>query len=67
MIHFIVGIQQAIHTQKKLNKKHGDKRKHSSHQSGKPVPPAQSPPEEEIFEPVARREPFWKRWFSSGR
>jgi hypothetical protein len=64
MIHFIVAIQQAIQTQKKVQKEKGDQQKKTSQQNGEPL---SSPPTEQHTEPPTRRQPFWKRWFTSGR
>jgi hypothetical protein len=62
MIHFIVAIQQAIQTQKKLHQQSADQQKDPAQQSGKPAPSTSK-----NTRPARRRKPFWKRWFTSGK
>ena len=67
MIHFIVTIQQAIQTQKKLNKQSADKRKGSSQGNGNPAPSVPATKAEQTSDTTKRRKPFWKRWLNSGK
>jgi hypothetical protein len=61
MIHFIVAIQQAIRTQKKVQQQSGDREKMTPRQSEKPAPPSVTVSNAESAQ---RRKPFWKGWFS---